>query len=125
LVYYIEDDHSPEFIKKIKGKSINYLLRSRKEGPELNDLKLDYFDYGLIQPIKPKSKNDFEELKDKNKLFYKSNYFIVHGNKFYPSTAAFLQKEQGSEQMSHDPQPIIDVPIFWEEEEHFQFFTKN
>lgn len=125
LVYYIEDDHSPEFIKKIKEKSINYLLRSRKEGLELNDLKLDYFDYGLIQPIKPKSKNDFEELKDKNKLFYKSNYFIVHGNKFYPSTAAFLQKVQGAEQMNHDAQPIIDVPIFWEEEEHFQFFTKN
>ena len=125
LVYYIEDDHSPEFIKKIKGKSINYLLRSRKEGQQLNDIKLDYFDYGLIQPIKPKSKNDFEKLKDKNKLFYKSNYFIVHGNKFYPSTAAFLQKEQGADQMNHDPQPIIDVPIFWEEEEHFQFFTKN
>lgn len=125
LVYYIEDDHNPEFIKKIKEKSINYLLRTRKEGQELNDLKLDYFDYGLIQPIKVKSKEDFQELKGKNKLFYKSNYFIVHGNKFYPSTAAFLSKEQGSEQMKHGINPIIDTPLFWEEEEHFQFFVKK
>ena len=125
LVYYIEDDHNPDFIKKVKEKSINYLLRTRKQGPELNDLKLDYFDYGLIQPISTKSKSDFKELKDNKKLYYKSNYFIVHGNKFYPSTAAFLQKEQGSQHMSHEPHPIIDTPLFWEEEEHFQFLAKK
>tara|TARA_Y100000356_G_scaffold56615_1_gene45789 strand:- start:281 stop:1465 length:1185 start_codon:yes stop_codon:yes gene_type:complete len=125
LVYYIEDDHSPEFIRKIKQKSINYLLRTRKEGKEINDLKLDYFDYGLIQPIKAKSRDDFEELKGKNKLFYKSNYFIVHGNKFYPSTAAFLNKEQGSPNMKHEIHPVIDIPLFWEEEEHFQFLAKK
>ena len=50
LVYYITDDHDPEFIKKAKSKSITFLLRTRKDQQSIPDLKLDYFDFGMIQP---------------------------------------------------------------------------
>ena len=124
LVYYITDDHDPEFIKKVKSKSITFLLRTRKDEASIRDLKLDYFDLGMIQPIKEKNKNDFKELKNKNNLFYKSKHFIVHDNQFYPCTAALNRLKQGSPTMEHEPQEIIDDPIFWEEEEHFHFFEK-
>lgn len=125
LVYYIDDDNDPNFVKKIKSKSITYLLRTRKDGETLSDIKLNYIDHGLIQQIRSKSQDDFEELKNKNKLYYKSKHFIIHNNKFYPCTAALLRMKHGSDTMESEPQEIIDDPLFWEEEEHFQFFVKN
>lgn len=125
LVYYIEDDNDPSFVKKIKEKSITYLLRSRKDKEKTSDFKLDYLDYGLVNQIPTRSKNDFEELKGIENLHYKSTHFIIHDNKFYPSTAAYLRGAQGGASMHHDPQPIIDDPLFWEEEEHFHFLQKK
>ena len=55
LVYYLEDDNSPDFIRTVKEKSINYLLRSRKTEEETNGFKLDYMDYGLIHQIPQKN----------------------------------------------------------------------
>ena len=125
LVYYIEDDNDPSFIKKAREKSIQYLLRSRKSEEQTNDFKLGYMDYGSVERILPRSQEDFEELKDLKNLYYKSTHFIIHDNKFYPSTAAFLRSQQASPSMDHELQPVIDDPLFWEEEEHFHFFTKK
>ena len=125
LVYYIEDDNDPSFIQKVKEKSITYLLRSRKEKEQTSDFKLDYLDYGLVNQMPTRSQNDFEELKGLENLYYKSTHFIIHNNKFYPSTVAYSKNIQGSSSMQHDPQPVIDDPLFWEEEEHFHFFVKK
>jgi hypothetical protein len=141
LVYYIEEDdpRGVDFISLIKEKSINYLLRSRAPTKEINDYKLAYFDYGLVEQIPRKSQEDFEELKGEKNLFYKSSHFIIHNNSFYPSSAALLADEffnmtaedstkrqnKGLPSMEHDPQPVIDDPLFWEEEEHFHFFVKK
>ena len=141
LVYYIEDDSASgvDFISKVKEKSINYLLRSRASEEEIQDHKLAYFDYGLVHHIPQKNQEDFEELKGKKNLCYKSKHFIIHNDSFYPSSATLLADEffnltassdeerqrSGFASMEHDPQPIIDDPLFWEEEEHFHFFTKK
>ena len=125
MVYYLTDDHDLNFVKKIKSKSINYILRTRAKGEAYNDLKLSYFDYGIINQIKEKSKDDFEELKNKNKLYYKSKQFIIHNNSFYPCSAALVRGKQGSRSMEHDIAEAIDDPLFWEEEEHFHFFEKK
>jgi hypothetical protein len=141
LVYYIEDDSKEgvDFIKKVSEKSINCLLRSRKTGDELNDYKLAYFDYGLIHEIPQRTQKDFEELKGKKNLYYKSNRFIIHNNSFYLSSASLLEDEffnfgleseeerrkSGFASMEHEPQPVIDDPLFWEEEEHFHFLEKK
>ena len=121
----IEDDNDPSFIQKVKEKSITYLLRSRKEKEQTSDFKLDYLDYGLVNQMPTRSQSDFEELKGLENLYYKSTHFIIHNNNFYPSTAAYSKNIQGSPSMQHDPQPIIDDPLFWEEEEHFHFFVKK
>jgi hypothetical protein len=126
LVYYIEDDSAAgvNFIDKVAEKSINFLLRSRETGSKLNDYKLAYFDYGQVHQIPTKDKQDFEELKGKKNLYYKSNHFIIHNNSFYLSSAS-LSADSGFPSMDHEPQPVIDDPLFWEEEEHFHFFVKK
>ena len=126
LVYYIEDDSAAgvDFIDKVAEKSINFLLRSRETGSKLNDYKLAYFDYGQVHQIPMKDKQDFEELKGKKNLYYKSNHFIIHNNSFYLSSAS-LSADSGFPSMDHEPQPVIDDPLFWEEEEHFHFFVKK
>ena len=134
LVYYIPNDHSPDFVKNLKSKKINYILRSRMSEQEVNDLKLDYLDYGMISRIKPKSQNDFPELRGKNNLYYKSNYLIIHNSKFYPNTAALSRLQHGSEtiwadnglqSLEQELQPVIDDPYFWEEVDHFHIFEKK
>ena len=141
LVYYIEDDDvaGVDFIARVKEKSINYLLRSRAPDNEIKDYKLAYFDYGLIEQISRKNQEDFEELKGIKDLSYKSSHFIIHNNSFYTSAATLLADEflnmttedpakrqnNGLPSMEHEPQPVIDDPLFWEEEEHFHFFTKK
>ena len=127
LVYYIENDDvsGVEFIAKTKEQSITYLLRSRAPENQINDFKLAYFDYGLIHNITAKKQKDFEELLEEKNLYYKSNHFIIHNESFYPSSAALLKGEQGTPSMEHQPYPIIDEHLFWEEEEHFHFFTKK
>lgn len=79
----------------------------------------------MVHQIGSKSQSDFKELKDKNNLFYKSKYFIIHNNKFYPCTAAMLRDVQATDRMEHKPHEIIDDPLFWEDEEHFQFLRKK
>ena len=125
IVYYIQDDNDLEFVKNIKSKSINFLLRTRKQGEEYDDIKLKYLDFSMVHQIGSKSQSDFKELKDKNNLFYKSKYFIIHNNKFYPCTAAMLRDVQATDRMEHKPHEIIDDPLFWEDEEHFQFLRKK
>ena len=125
VVYYITDDHDPNFIKKLKSKSINCVLRSRKSENEINDVKINYMDYGLIHATTTKSKNDFEELKNKDNLYYKSNYYIIHNGKFYPSSAALLRLTHSMETFEQKPQPIIDDPLFWEDIDHFQIMQKK
>ncbi len=125
LVYYIQDDNDPNFIRKIKQKSIQYLLRSRQDEKKTADFKLDYFDYGLVEHIRDRNKDDFKNLKGKNKIYYKSNRFIIHENNFYPSTAALLRNIHATPSMEHEPHEIIDDPLFWEEGEHFHFFEKK
>jgi hypothetical protein len=127
LVYYIEGDNvsGVNFIEKAEEKSINILLRSRAKGEELNDQKLAYLDHGLVHQIHSRSQEDFEELKGKKDIYYKSNHFTIHNNSFYPSSASFSGDKSGFPSMDHKPQPVIDDPLFWEEEEHFHFFVKK
>ena len=141
LVYYVEDDDMAgvNFISEVREKSINLLLRSRATDEETNDYKSIYLDYGLVHQIPIKRQEDFDELKGKKNLYYKSNHFIIHNNSFYLSSASLLAdqlfnttkedsakpQDSGFPSMDHEPQPIIDDPLFWEEEEHFHFFVKK
>ena len=141
LVYYIEDNDvtGVDFIARVKEKSINYLLRSRAPDDEIKDYKLAYFDYGLVDQISQKNQEDFKELKGEKNLFYKSSHFIIHNSAFYTSSASLLADEfinmsvedsakrqnNGFPSVEHEPQPVIDDPLFWEEEEHFHFFVKK
>lgn len=127
LVYYIENDDKAgvDFISKVREKSINYLLRSRAAKDKISDFKLVYFDYGLVHQIRPKKLEDFPELKGKKNLYYKSNHFIIHDSSFYPSSIALLKQVHETPSMEHDPYPVIDEPLFWEEEEHFHIFEKK
>ena len=127
LVFYIQDDNEEgvKFIQKVKEKSINFLLRSRNTGWSLDDCKLAYFDYGLVHPVKRRSQDDYPELKGEKNLYYKSNHFIIHNNNFYPSSLAVVQNIHSSPSMDHEPYPVVDDPLFWEDVAHFHFLKKK
>jgi hypothetical protein len=35
------------------------------------------------------------------------------------------RQNKGFPSMEHEPHPVIDDPLFWEEEEHFHFFVRK
>ncbi len=70
--------------------------------------------------------DSIEEFKNvnKNKIFYKSNKFLVHGGKAYPSKMA-VSVGQSIPSFDHSFMQIIDHEDFWEEKDHFYFVERK
>lgn len=124
LIYFIDQESNPEFIKKVRKLGIPfYILYSGPES-DIVDKKLDYCEYGLIHCKNvPKSKNDIKELNDYSvdKLLYKSNKLTLFNKKLYPSKAA------ADLDLSCNGfggfYKVIDQECFWKETEHFYFLS--
>jgi len=77
LIYIIREDHVPNFIERIKSIGIKYVLISELEEEEVNKLKINYIDLGIIN-IKPKAE-DLDLYARKN-IKYKSSKILISGD---------------------------------------------
>ena len=126
LVYYLDDDHNPEFVRECIKIGINVGLLSKKDEETVNSYKIDYMDIsqriGVIPRIK---KEDIKEIKGKKRLFYKSTKFTIHDGKAFSSRAAILHNHPPVASFDHSFLPVIDHEDFWEEKDHFFFVEKK
>ena len=93
----------------------------------IRDSKIDYLDIERNINIVPKVKlEDIEELRfiKTNKIFYKSNKFLFHGGKAFPSKMA-VAADQSVSSFDHAFMQIIDHEDFWEEKDHFYFVERK
>jgi hypothetical protein len=112
LIYIIEEDNNPNFVKLLKTNSINYILLSFLPEEILNKFKLDYLDYNLIINKKYKTKEDFN-IKDINNLYYKSSRVL------YGAQGKFISKYDW---INKNNNKVIDDPEFWKEADNFYIF---
>lgn len=119
FIYIVENDNDPEFIKFVKGCNINLVLTSYLEQSEIDKIKINYMDLGLIINVKNNIK--FEEIKPK---YYKSNSFILSNNKLYMSEAGVLNNLPIKD-FDKNIQEIIDTDIFWKYAQNYAFLIDS
>lgn len=123
IVYFLNADHDPLFVKALQKMGLNYVLISELSPEETNKLKFDYLDFGIINQKLDPNPQDVEKLRDVGveNLVYKSNKFLVSSGKIYPSIAAY---KKGIPIPSLKPEycKVIDSKEFWEDIENFYLF---
>ena len=118
VIYRIEKDNDPNFIKLLKNLNIQYALISYLESEDINKIKINYMDLGLIIKVQTKTKEDLD-IKGK---YYKSNHFILSDNKLYMSEAA-VEKDLPIKDFNENVQEIIDTDTFWKYALNYAFLV--
>jgi hypothetical protein len=118
IFYKIEENNSPNFVKLLKSQNINYILASYLKEDEINKIKINYMDLGLILKLSYKTKDQF----NKQAKYYKSNKFILSNNKLYISEAA-LEKDLPVKDFNQNIQQIIDTDTFWNYSDNYAFLV--
>lgn len=118
VFYKIDDNNDPNFIKLLKSLNIQYILASYLSDEQINKLKIDYMDLGLIIRLSKNNKDNFkEEIK-----YYKSNSFIISNSKLYISEAA-LEKDLPIKNFNDNIQKVIDIDRFWMHADKYAFLV--
>lgn len=125
LIYEITEDNNPDFAQKVIRNGISLRLVSKLPEDKINELKLKYYEIGIIWPLKQFNPNNIPELKDKDlsNLYFKSARFLFSKGKVY-SSKAHLLKDMAINSFD-DILPIIDVPEFWENLDSFKILVKK
>ncbi|MEK6882411.1 MAG: hypothetical protein AABY22_22515, partial [Nanoarchaeota archaeon] len=120
IIYWIKDNHNPKWVESVQKLGIKIMMLSNFTEEQLADKKLQYLDLGVIlsnPSIKKESIKEIEDINNSN-LFYRTRKFTVSNGKIFPSRAAWLSNtpmNQGDLNLF----PIIDIPEFWQEVQHF------
>lgn len=122
IIYTVNEVGQSDFLHDVGLLNINTFILSNATGQLLNDIKLEYLDYGNIN-IKPDYKQDIEKLKSSGKkLYYLSAKYTLSEGRIFPSYAAFLN-DKDIPAFDYEPQEVIDCKEFWDELEHFTILT--
>ncbi len=126
IFYILEKDNSPGFVKALQNSGIKFQLISMMSEEEVNEIKLNYCDYGIINRRRVLDPQDLAELKDidKKELLFKTNKYIIFNKILYPSFGHLNQK-LGITNPNERIYPIIDSPEFWLDWEHYYFLKNN
>jgi len=114
VVYFIDENNNPEFVKFLKNNGIEFTLISSLKEEELNKYKLNYMDYGLIH-LKEKPTKDLINLKElPNNLYYKSSTILISSEGQFASKFDWINKNKNK---------VIDNIEFWKEVDNFYIFS--
>lgn len=118
IFYKIEKNHNPNFISLLKNKNINFILASELESEDINNLKINYMDLGLITKIIKRKKEDIPS----SSKYYKSNRFILSNNNLYMSEAA-IKHDKPIKDFNENVQKIINDELFWNNSDNYAFLV--
>ena len=115
LVYYLDKNHNPDFVKFLHQNAISYALLTELEGEDLNEIKMDYLDYGFIHK-KTNDKEGREKLKecDLASLFYKTKKKILKDGDCYNSVSNLEAGIVMDDVNDFSFTPVVDNPEFWQ-----------
>lgn len=121
----ITKDHNPLFIKELLSNGIPYRLYTRLSAEDLNKIKLDYIDYGIIVP---KNNSKPEKLKDIDisNLYYKGSKITLGKGKIYSSKWAYINNFP-QESFNIQAQRVTEdnINLLWEEDDCCLFLSKK
>lgn len=138
--FEINENHNPEYVKLIKktGNKIRFFTKEQDK-EKVSNLRFKFFDIATIEQFGEKTKENFlnesyewtgKEI-DKNafsvklgETWFRSNKFILSNGMAFLSKAHFLAK-QPTDRLENNVAPVLDVPEFWSELDHFYIFEQK
>jgi hypothetical protein len=123
VVYDIQKQNAPNFVKVLQENAIVHFLSTDLEGADLESVKLDYLDFPLINSRPKIAAEDMERLRSfSSKLFYSSAKITLSEGKMYPSKAAWLAG-QPIDSLQDSIHSVIDNTEFWKEATSFRILS--
>lgn len=122
VVYEIDEEYSLEFVDCLQKAGLNYVLFTYKNDEWLNPIKLDFFDYRMVNSKGRMTKDSISELKDipVNEILFKSNKFTLSKGKIYLSKSHWLI-DCPTPNFQTNTGRAIDSSEFWGESESLYF----
>ena len=126
LVYLVDENHRPEFIKTVFNLGFKIVLMSELPSKKLEPIKIDYMDFGIIQEVPYPEEEELKELKsyDFDKIYYKSKRILISNAKSYKGEAAW-RSDIPCDPNSNKPIKAIDSTEFWDAVEEFYILEKT
>lgn len=134
IIYIIDENHNLQFVTRLRQLGIKYELFSKLQEREMEPLKLDYMDLGLIQ-TNPDFKH--KDAKSEDESFsgivnYKSSKFMMSKGKIFPSEYALSLNEGDEKWPNNKMWECVDVDnesplsnLFWKDSKYFTIFKKR
>lgn len=125
VIYVVEENNSDfDFYKGVTRLGIPLRFLSDLPEEKINELKIKYFEIGIIQR---KTSYDWGDItKDKKNVYYISSKFTIgKDGKIYPSRAAMELDLSIPSHIFMQPTPVIDSGLFRSELLNFRLLEKN
>jgi hypothetical protein len=113
ILYEVDDNNDPQFVKKLKENGINYSLISYLSNENLNKYKINYMDLGLIVQKELSLKPKFD-IKNQKNIFYISSRILISSEGQFSSRFDWINK---------NGKKVIDTDDFWKEADNFYIFS--
>jgi|SRR5882724_786635 len=124
LAFKITENDHKDFLSELESTGVKLILISSLSQERINELKIKYYEYGIINRIEESPKDMVETLrKDTSNLYYRSSKLTASKNKMYSSQAA-VEKDTPLQNLE-EYQKVIDSPSFWEEIEFYTIVKKK
>ena len=120
VIYFIEKDNDPEFIEFLHHNGIKFLMMTDLPEKEIDPLKIDYMDYGIIHERKVPDFSEYKKLKD---LYFKSSKLTLSNQKMYLSK--YHWKNDIPSNGHEDTAQAFDDEDFWIESDYFMLLQKT
>jgi len=120
IIYLIEKDNDPSFVEFLQHNGVKFVLMTDLEEKEINPLKIDYMDSGIVHQRTVPDFSDFKKLKG---LHFKSSKLTLSGKKMYLSK--YHWKNDMPCNGHEDIQEAADHEDFWIESDYFMLLQKN
>jgi hypothetical protein len=112
LAFKITETDHHDFLAQLESLGSKLILVSELPPEKVQQLKLRYYEFGVINPIEYIAEDKINELKkDLPKLYYRSAKITASKDKFYYSEAAVEKDIPMTDHLTY--QPVIDEPSFW------------
>ena len=124
LIYDLDNDDSLDFVKGIRNTAIPFGLVTAKENDELDKLKLKYFNFAIVNPVKKIKKEEVDNYsKISDNTYFKTNRLILSDQKVFPSKAHWKANEP-CESLQNTIAKIKDDQDFWRDIDNHFIFNK-
>lgn len=123
ITYEIDKNHDVQFPFELQKLGIKYNMISYLSTEEIQKLKINYFDAGIIIP-RVQTLPDILKDKDLTKIYYRTNKLTLSKQKIYSSKVDW-SRNMSIPDFNSQILPIVNDPFFWRETEQHYYLEKK